>query len=299
MQDWSSESDYSLSNAGTFYTVPQDNDAGIYLDEGYDPLGRRRPDPMKARAPAGEYLQKSGYLAPSHKTHWSRAQASHYPPALATPGCPNGIGLGNYNTSPVPAYGIQRIQPPCGVQQMQPAHPGSNRPLPTQTKSGFDTGFHLSSRENIKPIYSVNWDERPMGYNPNAGPEWSRLAPSHQANMTGCSLPNSTYGSAYPGVPLQIQNMDAQSWAQNTPWAPGPPTWPSQNNYKEHFGGTKPGQSQQDPQAFTVTLEQIQLVFLFIILVMLSLILRALDKRFGIVGLTSSNKPDLAENIIQ
>ena len=309
MQDWSTE-DFTRSYGDTLYVAPQDNDAGIYLDEGYDDLGRRRPDPLRSRAPAGEYLAGANYVAPAHATHWSRAQSDHYPGALNRPGCSK-EGTRSRAGS-VSAYGPQRIAPPCEsadplydrqwgetygqihdlsynrryerAQQIGgEAIPGDDR---QGRKEGFDTGFHLTDRGEIRPIYSVNWDERPMGYNPNAGPEWARLVPgqARPAVPSNCA-------AAYPGVPTQVNGMSAQSWAQNVPWASGPPTWPGYGGYyagggrptKERFGaspyGDSSGTAMGGPIGGSITLDQIQLVFLFIILVMLSLILRAVERR--------------------
>jgi hypothetical protein len=168
------------------------------------------------------------------------------------------------------------------------AVPGDDR---LGRKEGFDTGFHLTDRGEIRPIYSVNWDERPMGYNPNAGPEWARLVPG-QARP---AVPGNC-AAAYPGVPTQVNGMSAQSWAQNVPWASGPPTWPGYGGYyagaagapsKERFGGSPSANTGSTTGSIgsttgsipTITLDQIQLVFLFIILIMLSLILRAVERR--------------------
>jgi len=306
MQDWSTE-DFTRNYGDSLYVAPQDNDAGIYLDEGYDDLGRRRPDPLRARAPAGEYLADSKYIAPAHATHWSRAQSDHYPGALNRPGCSAGA---RRPSGSLRAYGPQQIKPPCDstdpaydrqwgetygqlhdlsynrrVEREQQfgalATPGDER---QGRKEGFDTGFHLTDRGEIRPIYSVNWDERPMGYNPNAGPEWARLVPgqARPAVPSNCA-------AAYPGVPTQVNGMPAQSWAQNVPWSSGPPTWPGYGGYyagaptgrppsKERFGGS-PSSYGDNSSMPMITLDQIQLVFLFIILVMLSLILRAVERR--------------------
>jgi len=309
MQDWSTE-DFTRGYGDSLYVAPQDSEAGIYLDEGYDTLGRRRPDPLRARAPAGEYLADSKYIAPAHATHWSRAQSDHYPGALNRPGCSVGV---RQPPGSVHAYGPQQIKPPCDSidpvydrewgetygqlhdlsysrqvertrQLGASAVPGDNI-----RKEGFNTGFHLTDRSEIRPIYSVNWDERPMGYNPNAGPEWARLVPgqARPAVPSNCA-------AAYPGVPTHVNGFSAQSWAQNIPWASGPPTWPGYGGYyagvaapatsKERFGGSPSTNGSSTTGSTTggiptFTLDQIQLVFLFIILVMLSLILRAVERR--------------------
>jgi hypothetical protein len=315
MQDWSTE-DYTRCYGDSLYVAPQDSDAGIYLDEGYDDLGRRRPDPGRARLPAGEYLRDSAYVAPAHATHWSRAQSDHYPAALNTPGCRGGAPpLGG--PPPSWAYGPQRIAAPCRsnardydqefydqrrdlsynrqAEQQQRASQisasgGSNR----GRKEGFaGVGFHQSDRGALQPIYSVNWDERPMGYNPNAGPAWARLVPgqAHSPVPAPCA-------SAYPGVPTEVNGMSAQSWAQNTPWNSGPPTWPGPSTYgggtKERFGGpgtttpATPGADSSGILGFSI--EQIQLVFLFIILVMLSMILRAVEQRNAVIYASAQNQ---------
>jgi hypothetical protein len=315
MQDWSTE-DYTRGYGDSLYVAPQESDSGIYLDEGYDDLGRRRPDPMRARLPAGEYLRDSAYVAPAHATHWSRAQSDHYPAALNTPGCRSGappIG----GPPPMWAYGPQQMAPPCRTNarehsQDQQRDLSYNRPVEMQRrarlnsasgghsagrKEGFaGVGFHQSDREEIKPIYSVNWDERPMGYSPSADPAWARLVPgqAHSPVPAQCA-------SAYPGVPTMVNGMSAQSWAQNTPWSSGPPTWPGPSAHggstKERFGGP----STVDPTADSggilgFSIDQIQLVFLFIILVMLSMILRAVEQRNAAIYAIAQNRgaPTLA-----
>lgn len=249
MEDWSSV-DPTRNFGGVIYMPPSD-DGGIYLNEGYDDLGRRRPDMPTRRYPAGGYTQTSGYRDPTPDTHWSAAQASHWPAALETPGCRMGR------------------EPPRGA----PA--SAVPPRNSSTKEGF-VGFHESDREQIQPIYEVAWDQRPASYNPNAGPQWARLGPPTVAEKVprGCA-------AAYPGVPTTVDGIPAQAWAQNIPWAAGPPTWGSS---KENF-------SSSGSSVLSVTADTLQLVFLFIILVVLSMILREMKQR---TSLENTTKPPSA-----
>jgi len=239
MEDWSSE-DPTRNFGGVIYMPPTD-EGGIYLNEGYDDLGRRRPDVPTRRYPAGGYTQTSGYRDPTPDTHWSQAQASHWPPALETPGC-------------APA-------------RKEAPRTSSRTSL---TKEGF-VGFHESDREQISPIYGVAWDQRPASYNPNAGPQWARLGPPTVAEKVpqGCA-------AAYPGVPTTVDGISAQSWAQNIPWTAGPPTW----------GTSKDNFSSSGSPVFSITADTMQLVFLFIILVLLSMILREMKQRASLENAT-------------
>ena len=310
MQDWSSD-DYTRSYGDSLFVPPQDSDAGIYLDEGYDDLGRRRPD-------------AAGYAPPRHSTHWGRAQAQHWPGALAQPGCAPG-GRARYSNS-VSAYGAP----------WDPAAAGVYQPNGNSRKEGFaGPGFHLSDREALGPIYNVNWDERPAGYNPAAGPDWARLTPNRMAPAPYSCGPTLGAAPAYPGVPTRVslgggKSMSARDWAQNTPWAYSGPSWPgapagyqlggapagyqlggagasagyqsggpgasagyqlggAPAGYQLGGAGAKEGFSskggpptgQDAPVAFSsvISTDHIQLIFLFLIVVMLSMIMRSLNQR--------------------
>ena len=267
MQDWSSE-DYTRSYGDSLFVPPQDSDAGVYLDEGYDDLGRRRPD-------------VAGYPPPRHGTHWERAQAQHWPAALAQPGCAQKAQMRPAYSNSASAYGAP----------WDPAAAGVYAPGGSSRKEGFaGPGFHLSDRGDLGPIYNVNWDERPAGYNPAAGPDWARLTPKRMAPAPYSCGPALGGAGPYPGVPTRVslgggQSMLARDWAQNTPWAYTGPSWPgAPAGTKEGFtagrGGAPTG---QETPVFVLSSvlssEHIQLLFLFLILVMLSMILRSLDRR--------------------
>ena len=265
MMDWSS-SDCTVNYGDNIYVPPQDHDAGIYLDEGYDPLGRRQRDRVmpgnkELRAPPGRYNPPE-YVQSADSTHWSRAESKHAEQFVGKP---------------------QRQEMP---RQMPPRPHLQNwwdtrksEPWGEKEMRNGGIGIHLSDRAALQPIYDVEYDERPARYNPNTGNAWANLVPgmAYPAVPAQCA-------AAYPNLPTPgIPSPYTQSWAQNVPWSARVPTAPCA---KEGFAGAV-GKSDEDAdekkssgkEIFGITVTQLQLLFLFIIVIILSLILRSMEKR--------------------
>ena len=263
--DWSSE-DPTSTSADSIYVTPAESDGGIYLDESYNALGRRRAtlaqDEMVPRE-VHVAARMAGRPAPRLATHWGRDQAMHWNAPTYSP-------AGTDDKMYVRANRGKRERFEGAPQRIEEA-----RVWP-----------HLSDRESLGPIYAGDYDERPAGYKPASWEPWSRLKPMamQPTEMPASASPQSpdyngtppTWAAPWAGGPSPVASVQpsdfTRGWGQNAPWAAGPPI---SCGAKESFAG-----STMTPDLNDLN-NQLQLLFLFIIIVILALILRSIERATG------------------
>ncbi len=267
MMDWSSE-DPTSTCADSIYVTPAESDGGVYLDESYDALGRRRATLARNElAPREVHVaaQMAGHPAPRLATHWGRDLATHWNESSANTSA---------NTS-----ASANMHPPSRREKFAGA--------PERT-----LGLHMSDKAALTPIYANDYDERPAAYKPKSWAPWSRQLPMAivPTPMPASAMPASaTYNGTPPawaapwaGGPSPIVSAQpcdfTRGWAQNIPWRAGPPV----SNVQESFAGSMAG-GMAGGMAGAISIadltSQLQLLFLFIIIIILALILRSIERR--------------------
>ena len=268
--DWSSE-DPTSTCADSIYVTPAESDGGVYLDESYDALGRRRATLARNElAPREVHVaaRMAGHPAPRLATHWGRDQATHWNESTHT------------NAPP-------RREKFAGA--------------PERT-----LGLHMSDRAALTPIYANDYDERPAGYKPESWAPWSRQLPTVPTPMPTSAMPASpnyngtppAWAAPWAGGPSPIVSAQpsdfTRGWAQNVPWAAGPPISnvpcaagppSSQESFAGgmYAGGMNAGNMIAGNMIGALSVadltSQLQLLFLFIIMIILALILRSIERR--------------------
>ena len=241
MMDWATQ-DYASTRADSIYVAPDDG-GGVLLDEGYDTLGRRRPQI------AGLWPREAHLYGAADGTHWGRGRPDEPYAARSAErftGAPemfrgggHGGGHGGHggghggsqNYGGNQNYGGQNYDGHYGGSQNYgwtgaPAGPMRGPPArPWAPQQGWAPGIHMSDRQNLAPIYRTDYDERPAGYNPASWGPFSRLVTQRQLgyNYDG----NYGYAGAAPWYTGDAPCASAylppdaytRGWAQNTPWA--------------------------------------------------------------------------------
>lgn len=145
-------SDYSQTYADTFVLPPFEYDTGVYtLDEASRSTDLNADDYL--RAPIRRY----------------DAQRNN-PIKCGGPFTCGETGVGTYHTR--------------GSVSMPPRAHRAHSATRASGRESFAPGFpnHIEEKQ---AIFGVNWDERPMHYNPKAGEEWAHLIPSQQVRPAG------------------------------------------------------------------------------------------------------------------
>ena len=143
-------------------------------------------------------------------------------------------------------------------------------------KEGYYTGGNIiSDRENNHAVFDVAWDERPMHYNPSAGPGWAHLVPS--------ATQRPPYGGPAPSLAFpMISTSEAQVGPKDL--------FTGSNGHGGHGGHSGHGVCIE----LAPLLQIIKVVLLFVIVVLLAMTLvaagrlsRCLEKTLLSVGALS------------
>jgi len=286
MQDWSASEDANFS-AGEFRLAP-DNEGGLYLDEGYDPLGRRRP----ALAPRETRPRESAFAPPNLGTHWGRVQAAHWnnganAPLRESARAPPSQGAAftrphweHYNQSGWPvSYAREGFAAAPSAAAPSAAEPAfkragagpqtwAHRAIGPGPQGWAAVGIHQSDTANLPSVYGVSYDSRPAGYSPEGAGGWARLLPSSMLNE-GQNVPP----CAGQFKPADFPRGDAQDMVA----ARGPRPVVLQTGVAEGFAGAN-SNSNSNLFANAAMVANLQLLFLFVIAIVLGLILQSIER---------------------
>ena len=303
MQDWSASEDANFS-VGEFRLAP-DNEGGIYLDEGYDPLGRRRP----ALAPGETRPRESAFAPPNLGTHWGRVQAAHWNNGANAPlresarapsqgaaftrphwehynqsGWPVSYAREGFAAAPSYARGAREgfaaapssAAPSSAEPAFKRAGPGpqawAHRAIGPGPQGRAAVGIHQSDTANLPSVYDVSYDSRPAGYSPEGTGGWARLLPSSMLNE----------GQNVPPCAGQFKPADfPRGDAQDMTAARGPRPVVLQTGVAEGFAGANANANSfanSNLFANAAMVANLQLLFLFVIAIVLGLILQSIER---------------------
>ena len=294
MQDWSASEDANFS-AGEFRLAP-DNEGGLYLDEGYDPLGRRRP----ALAPGETRPRESAFAPPNLGTHWGRVQAAHWNNGANAPlrenawehynqsGWPVSYAREGFAAAPSDARGAREgfaaapsaAAPSSAEPAFKRAGPGpqawAHRAIGPGPQGWAAVGIHQSDTANLPSVYDVSYDSRPAGYSPEGTGGWARLLPSSMLNE-GQNVPP----CAGQFKPADFPRGDAQDMMAAR--GPRPVVLQTGTGVAEGFAGANSNSnsnanSNSNSFANAAMVANLQLLFLFVIAIVLGLILQSIER---------------------
>lgn len=275
MMDWSSPEDANFSS-GEFRLAPENN-GGLYLDEGYDPLGRRR----MALTPGETRPREAGFAPPDRDTHWGRAEAAHWR---------NRQGRAEAADWRGDQEAYERRPPGWPLSHAREGFAAAPR-------GWASVGIHQSDTANLPGVYGVSYDGRPAGYSPEGAGRWARLLPA--------GAPGGPPAAPCAGqfVPADFTRDEGQKMAFGRTLQPVVLGAEGCAGGAEGFAAGAPArapmqmqmqmpQLQLQPLPLPLQLhQQLQLLFLFIIAVMLAMILRSVERSQPVAGCRHVEEP--------